>query len=179
MDPQTVRTKRSLVDNRPLPPDSRTGASLRTPPVETTEHPRWAARSVSLICGPPGSGKSTLAAEMHPTVLELERFADVDDYRQRLRRFGLYAYRIGRASHVDIGVVRGAASVADREHHEGLCRPARTIVLLTPASVCHDRVEQRGRDTASGEHAEIDRWWSTWRSEHAGPEGRSSRWAQC
>ena len=139
-----------------------------------TVHPRWAGRSVTLICGPPGSGKSTLAAELHPKVLEL--VYDDGDVRQRLKLFGRKAWRIGRASAPDVAVVRGAASVVEREHHENLCHPARTIVLLTPPEVCHVRVESRGRDTVGSEHAEIDRWWRVWRAENPPPEARSGRW---
>lgn len=131
---------------------------------------------VTLICGPPGSGKSTLAHQLHGNVLELESI-DVDDYRLRLKLFGRRCYRIGRArADVDFAVIRGAPGVAEREHHESLCRPSRTIVVLTPADVCHRRIDERGRETAGGEHGEVDRWWSVWRKENPPVEPRSSRW---
>ena len=149
--------------------------------MDTVEirHPEWSSRSVTLICGPPGSGKSTLANEMHGNVLELwyDPNEDKAATRQRLKLFGRKAHRIGRLPSPDWAVIRGAPSVSEREHHENLCRPSRTIVLLTPANVCHERIDARGRDTADIEHAEVDRWWSVWRSEQPAPERRSSRWA--
>jgi hypothetical protein len=50
--------------------------------------------------------------------------------------------------------------------------------LLTPADVCHARIDARGRETAGGEHAEVDRWWSVWRKENptVAPEPTSRRW---
>jgi predicted kinase len=144
-------------------------------PVHEERHAVWSNRAVTLICGPPGSGKSTLARQIHSHVLELESI-DVDDYRLRLKLFGRNAYRIGRSVTADHAVVRGAPGRAERVHHENLCRPSRTIVLLTPPDICHQRVAERDRETVGGEHTEIDRWWSVWRKENP-TERRSARWA--
>lgn len=142
--------------------------------AQATDHSEWSGRSVTLICGPPGSGKSTLARELHGEVLELEQF--VGEHRYRLKMFGRKAWRIGRALSPDWAVVRGAASAVEREHHESLCRPSRTIVLLTPAAECRRRVIERDRETVEGELGEIDRWWSVWREEHPPPEPTSREW---
>ena len=143
---------------------------------EWSVHAQWSSRSVTLICGPPGSGKSTLARQLHPDVVELEDFDDVGDYRAALKLFGRRCYRIGRNPSADIAVVRGAATAAEREHHEKVCRPSRTVVLLTPADVCRQRLE--ARDTIRpGSLEAVDEWWSTWRAENPPLELRSSRWA--
>ena len=128
------------------------------------DHAEWSTRNVTLVCGPPGSGKSTMARELHGTVVELEQF--VGDARTRMRMFGRTVYRLGRKSNADAAVVRGAPSIAERQHQESLCHPARTIVLLTPPAVCHERITARGRPTAAGEHGEVDRWWAVWISEN-------------
>ena len=62
-------------------------------------------------------------------------------------------------------IIRGAAGTVERTHHEQLCKPKRTIVLLTPPDVCHQRVTQRNRAEADKEHHAIDAWWTTWRAE--------------
>lgn len=134
--------------------------------MQTIHHTAWDSRAVTLVCGPPGSGKSTLARQLHASVLELEDITG-STHEQRLKMFGRRAHRIGRLPVADHAVVRCAASVAEREHHERLCRPARTVVLLTPPDVCHERITARGRPTADGEHDEVDRWWSVWNEEHA------------
>ena len=115
---------------------------------------------------------------MHAATLEL-LYDEGGDVRQRLRAYGLRAYRIGKTWPIDIAVVRGAPSAAEREHHENLCKPSRTLILLTPAEVCHERVEARGRDTVGVEHAGIDAWWDVWRRENPQPDRRSARWASC
>lgn len=139
------------------------------------DHPQWSSRSVTLICGPPGSGKSTLARQLHPNALELEQFDELGDYRRALKLFGRGCYRIGRNSLADIAVVRGAAGAAEREHHENLCRPSRTIVLLTPADVCLERINARDV-IRPGSLEGVTEWWSTWRAENPPPEPRSARW---
>jgi deoxyadenosine/deoxycytidine kinase len=130
------------------------------------DHPQWSSRSVTLICGPPGSGKSTLAAELHQRTIEVEDFADAPTPRHQLRYYGRAVARVGKQSSADVAVVRCAAGRAEREHHERLCRPACTIVLLVDAETCHDRVAARGRPTAAGEHEGVDAWWTTWRAEN-------------
>lgn len=131
-------------------------------------HEPWSYRRVTLICGPPGSGKSTLARELHANVAELEMFADLsDDHRLRLRAFGRLCHRIGRTRNCDYAVVRGAPTSDERHQHERLVRPARTVVLLTPAEVCHERIDERGRPTAAGEHQAVDDWWAAWVNDHA------------
>jgi hypothetical protein len=132
-----------------------------------TEHPEWKHRKVTLICGPPASGKSTLARQLHTNVLELEMIS-APTYPLRLKLYGRMAYRIGRNPMPDHAVVRGAASSTERDHHAGLCHPSRTIVLLTPAEVCHQRIAERGRAEAAGEHEAVDAWWVAWNMEHFG-----------
>lgn len=130
-----------------------------------TEHPQWAHRNVTLICGPPASGKTTLAHELHPTVIELEQFT-APTPRERLKLFGRAAYRTGRNPAANTAIIRGAPTQAERAHHEQLCKPARTIVLLTPAATCHQRIDQRARQRAQGEHQAVDQWWQAWHNEH-------------
>ena len=141
---------------------------------QRTAHPEWSHRSVTLICGPPASGKSTLAATMHTKVIELEQF-DGPTHRERLKLFGRAAYRIGRSATANAAIVRGAPTIAEREHHQQLCRPSLTIVLLTPAAICHQRITDRGRARAAGEHEAVDEWWSKWTSEHP-PIASSGLW---
>ena len=132
------------------------------------EHERWSRRTVTLVCGPPGAGKSTLAAQLHPSVLELESFAHLsDDHRLRLRAFGRMCSRIGRAPAPDYAVVRCAATQAERQHHERLVRPSRTVVLLTPLQVCIDRITARGRPNAAAEVEAARQWWHDWDADHA------------
>lgn len=142
--------------------------------VEVT-HQQWSHRNVTLICGPPASGKSTFARQLHRQVIELETIV-ASDHREALKLFGRAAYRIGRSPIPDAAIVRGAPGVGEREHHERLCRPARTIILLTPAEVCHARIDQRDRDEANGEHEAVDRWWRTWYGETPEPEPHTEWW---
>jgi energy-coupling factor transporter ATP-binding protein EcfA2 len=141
-------------------------------PHEITLHPEYAGRTVSLICGPPGSGKSTLARHMHGDALELESII-ADTYPLRLKLFGRMCYRIGRNPIASIGIVRGAPTQVERDHHVKLCKPSRTIVLLTSADVCHQRVTERNRAEVAKEHAAIDAWWDVWRREHATTTSRA------
>lgn len=145
---------------------------VTTQPHEVTLHLEYIGRAVTLVCGPPGSGKSTLARQLHPAVIELESIV-ADNYRQALKLFGRYCYRAGRNPLANIGVVRGAPTQAERDHHAKLCRPSRTIVLLVPADVCHQRVAERNRERVQGEHEAIDAWWDAWLREHASPTTRA------
>jgi hypothetical protein len=97
--------------------------------------------------------------------VELEDFDAAGDFRQALKLFGRRCYRIGRNPNANIAIVRSAASVAEREHHENLCRPSRTIVLLRPADVCRQRVEARA-NIRPGSIKAISDWWATWNAEH-------------
>ena len=130
------------------------------------DHAVWASRSVTLLCGPPGSGKSTLAESLHQRTVEVEHYADADTIREQLRRYGKAVFTVGKRSTPDAAVVRCAASIAERQHHERLCRPSRTIVLLVDAAECHRRIDERNRPTAAGEHAAVDEWWRVWNAEH-------------
>jgi energy-coupling factor transporter ATP-binding protein EcfA2 len=136
-----------------------------------TDHPEWTGRTVTLICGPPGSGKSTLARQLSSNVVELEAIV-ADTYPLRLKMFGRACYRIGRNPVASAAVVRGAPTQAERDHHANLCRPARTIVLLTPADICHQRVAERARVEVAKEHGAIDAWWDAWLREHPVPTTR-------
>lgn len=144
--------------------------------AQEIDHPQWSGRLVTLVCGPPGSGKSTIARELHPEVVELEDFDHLGDYRTALKLFGRRCYRIGRGTSPNVAVVRSAPTVAEREHHENLCRPSRTIVLLTPADICRERINARSV-IRPGSLEAIDDWWSAWRAENEPPESRSSRWS--
>ena len=137
-----------------------------------TDHEQWAGRTLTLICGPPGAGKTTLALTLHPTTLDIGELPPGTP-RERSRLFGRLAYRAGRNTNPNLAVTRGAARVTDREHLEGLTRPHRTIILPTPADICHERITKRnragvdGRDL-DGQHAAVDLWWSAWLAdEHA------------
>ena len=131
-----------------------------------TEHPEWAGRNVTLVCGPPASGKSTLARQLHRDVVELEHMVAAT-HQLRLKLFGRTAYRIGRNPIANAGIVRGAPTGKERAHQANLCHPSRTIVLLTPADICHQRITERARTRAAGEHEAVDAWWRAWNLEHA------------
>ena len=132
-----------------------------------TYYPEHAHRQVVLICGPPGSGKSTLARQLSTNVIELEGII-ADTWQRRLKLFGRACYRVGRNPSASAAVVRGAPTQAERDHHVRLCKPAKVIVLLTPADVCHQRATQRNRPNVDGEHSAIDAWWEAWSREAAG-----------
>ena len=132
---------------------------------KTTVYPEHANRQVTLICGPPGSGKSTLARQLHTNVIELETI-NADTWQLRLKLFGRACYRVGKDPVARAAIVRGAPTQAERDHHVELCKPARVIVLLTPAETCHQRVAERNRPRVEGEHAAIDAWWQAWNDEH-------------
>lgn len=135
---------------------------LTTDPHVVVEHSHWQGRNVSLICGPPGSGKSTLARKLHASVLEVEQFDGPGiTPREALRRYGLAAYRIGKQPLANVGVVRGGASDSERQRHETMCKPARTIVLLTPPDVCLARITQRQGDAPWAAGA-VAKWWASW-----------------
>jgi len=138
-------------------------------------HPQWSSHNVTLVCGPPGSGKSTLAASLHANVIELEQFDHLGDYRQSLKLFGRAAWRIGRNPSANAAVVRGAPTAAEREHHEQLCRPARTVVLLTPADVCLERINAR-EHVRPGSIEGVGDWWRAWLAEQVPAEPVSQRW---
>ena len=133
------------------------------------DHPAWSDRSLTLICGPPGSGKTTLAHTLHAHMLDVGDII-ADNARDRMRKFGRTAHRAGKHPHPDLAIVRGAPDVATRLHIEQMSRPARTIILLTDASTCHERVTQRDRRTPNGvesQHEEIDRWWQAWEADES------------
>jgi len=149
--------------------------------VETSDphvvipHPEWWGRSVTLICGPPGSGKTTLGLRMHPRTLDIGELPPGTP-RGRMRTFGRMAWRAGRSADPNLAVIRGAPTRAEREHQQQLCRPSRTIILLTDASVCHERVSRRNRSEGDewgrgldGQHAAIDEWWCRWYAENPPP----------
>lgn len=136
-------------------------------PCVVHEHADWSSRRVTLVCGPPGSGKSTWARANHDKVIEVEGFDDAPSIREKLRRYGLAVSKVGKRSWTEssVAVVRCAASAAEREHHERLCRPSLTVVLLTPPYVCHENIDNRGSNR-DGEHEAVDAWWATWTAEH-------------
>jgi hypothetical protein len=91
--------------------------------------------------------------------------------RERMRTYGRKAWRAGRNPAPDIAIIRGAPTEAEREHQRNLAHPARTIILLTPAHICHERIDARarpgidGRDIAD-QHAAVDAWWRAWGNEN-------------
>ena len=130
--------------------------------ILTVRHAAWESRNVTLICGPPGSGKSTLAAEMHGRVIELEDFDDrAETQRGRSKLFGRAVARVGRSSDLDVGVVRCASSLDERQRYESMCRPSSTIVLLTDAETCRERINAR-YDIRPGALDAVDEWWEVW-----------------
>ena len=133
------------------------------------EHPQWAQRTCTLICGPPGAGKTTLAHTLHPNIIDIGELPPGTP-RDRMRTFGRLAHKAGRNPNPNTAVIRGAPLNADRTHQQELCRPASTIIMLTDAATCHDRIEHRarpgidGRDLA-GQHRAVDDWWTAWHTE--------------
>jgi broad-specificity NMP kinase len=145
---------------------------MTTDPHIVIEHPQWQNRAVTLICGPPGSGKTTLGLELHPSTLDIGEMPPGTP-RQRMKAYGKAAHRIGRNLSADIAVVRGAPTLEERTHQQNLCRPSKTVVLLTDAATCHDRVTKRDRSPEPGadgrglseQHGAIDSWWIAWESD--------------
>ena len=140
-------------------------------PRITIEHPDNAGRGVTLICGPPGAGKTTLGLQLHPATLDIGELPPGTP-RERMKTYGRTAWRIGRDWTADIAVIRGAPTEYERAHQQGLCRPARTIIMLTPAEVCHLRIAERNRAGVDGryiadQHAAVDAWWSSWSAGNA------------
>jgi len=140
-----------------------------TDPHIIIEHPENKGRAVTLICGPPGSGKTTIALQLHPKTLDLAEMPRGEP-RDRMRSFGRQSWRIGRSRTPDVTVIRGAPTKAERDKQLSLCRPARTIIMLTGATTCHQRVAARNRNPTAdadaggldGQHHGIDVWWSRW-----------------
>jgi len=135
-------------------------------PRQSIEHPENIGRAVTLICGPPGAGKTTLGLQLHRTTLDIGEMPPGTP-QERMKLFGRMAWRIGRDRNANVAVIRGAPTESDRTHQQGLCRPARTIIMLTDADECHRRIATRsrpgvdGRDLA-GQHAAVDAWWAAW-----------------
>ena len=144
------------------------------------DHPEWAGRNCTLICGPPGAGKTTLALQLHSRTLDLADFP-TGTPRERMRSFGRQAWRAGRNPNPDLAVVQGAPLLERRLHLADQCHPARTIILLTDADTCHQRVTARNRQGAdgrgvSGQHAAIDYWWRQWQSERSQSVVTTTEW---
>lgn len=139
-----------------------------TDPHLIIEHPQWAHRSCTLICGPPGSGKTTLGLQLHPRTLDIGELPPGTP-RERMRTFGRLAWRAGRSPHPNLAIIRGAPTQPERDHQADLAHPARTIILLTDADTCHQRVNQRARTHSeqhgrglADQHRAIDDWWKRW-----------------
>jgi len=138
--------------------------------VITIEHPENAHRNVTLICGPPGAGKTTLALQLHPQALDIGDLPP-GTARQRSKIYARKAWRIGNNPHANTAVTRGAPTEAERARQRELCKPARTVIMLTPADECHRRVTQRNRPGDPGreladQHDTIDTWWTAWQAEN-------------
>jgi GTPase SAR1 family protein len=141
---------------------------IKTDPRHVIEHPENQGRNVTLICGPPGSGKTTLAMTLHPQTLDIGDMP-AGTPRERMKAYGRAAYRIGRDQSANVAVVRCAASETERARQQELTRPARTIILLTDADTCRQRITQRNRTEGDDEGrglvsqaGAVDDWWSKW-----------------
>jgi GTPase SAR1 family protein len=141
---------------------------ITTDPHHVIEHPENQGRNVTLICGPPGAGKTTLALTLHPQTLDIGDMAPGTP-RERMKAYGRAAYRIGRNTAADIAVVRCAPTETERARQQELTRPARTIILLTDADTCHQRITQRNRTEDSSEGRGLESqagavvdWWAKW-----------------
>jgi thymidylate kinase len=146
-------------------------SAITTDPHLIIEHPENQGRNVTLICGPPGSGKTTLALTLHPETLDIGEMPSGTP-QARMKAYGRAAYRIGRNPSANIAVVRGAPTETERARQQELARPARTIIMLTDADTCHQRITQRNRTEGSNEgrgldsqHSTVDEWWAKWCAE--------------
>jgi hypothetical protein len=145
--------------------------AITTDPHIVIEHHENLGRNVTLICGPPGSGKTTLALTLHPQTLDIGEMPPGTP-RERMKAYGRAAYRIGRNPSANIAVVRGAPTSQERSRQQELARPSRTIIMLTDADTCHQRIERRNRTEGSDEgrgldaqHSTVNEWWAKWCAE--------------
>lgn len=131
------------------------------------EHPQWAHRNVTLICGPPGAGKTTLALKLHAATLDIGDLLPGSP-RKRMARYARLAAHIGRTEGNNLAVVRCAAIPAERTAQQRLVHPARTIILLTDAATCHERIIARNRTSNEDGRDVPDQlealavWWTRW-----------------
>lgn len=117
---------------------------------------------VTLVCGPPCAGKSTWVAEHAApgdTVLDIDTLAKLNGSDRDHGHEGRY-YRAAqveydqlcdlvRTSNVSAWVIRGAPEPAKRRALADRVNATRTVVLLPPRDVLHQRALDRDQDSAA------------------------------